>query len=696
VSEPPAFWLRPFRMLQPNLRKVDARDVNPRTLVGQAIACGANVLLVSGGGIVAWYPTQLPYQRVNEFMGGDLLGEILGEAHRQGMRVLVRLDISKGHEDWLATHPEWFQRTENGDLRYAWTMPLTCINGPYWQKHNFALISEIMARYKVDGFFYSAYQHSHCFCASCRGAFHAATGLAMPDREDGDDPAWRALVRWRYDQVAAYTARLSAFVHERDPQAILAVGFRLSSDDPRALREAGWLGPQLAKQVDIITLEAFNPLERPLPRYYLWAGEQVRMARAFRANQPTCIILTYSELFASRRSGQPAAQLAYDLLQIAAHGGQPCVALSGTLQQDDRKGIPTVQAVYRHLRDHAAAYEDLRSCAKVALVYSQTTMDYYGRDDPARCCLAEFRGFYEMAVEGHIQFDVLHDAILAETDLSRYDVLILPNVAAISQDQVVCIDRYVSAGGHVIASYETALYDHEGKRLASFALQCLGRRFAERREGHGSYLRLHNKELLSGLELTDLLPLDGALLVTTSLDDGVQQLQDLTFIPPVENNTPEYSYWDDETTMPGLTISQFGQGQAAFLPWEMGYLYHLRGVPEYKQVLLNLLARWTRPLLSTNAPGSVEVTMHHPRGKPERAIVHLLNATGWQSKPLTEVIPLHDIEVWIQGQYVAGRDLVNGEELVLQQQGTGVHMTISRLEGFDAIELAGSAIAFTE
>ena len=33
---------------------------------------------------------------------GDFLGTILAEAHRQGLRVLARLDLSKGHTDLYA------------------------------------------------------------------------------------------------------------------------------------------------------------------------------------------------------------------------------------------------------------------------------------------------------------------------------------------------------------------------------------------------------------------------------------------------------------------------------------------------------------------------------------------------------------------------------------------------------------------
>jgi len=687
VEKIPAFWKRPFRMIQPNLRKVDARGLDPKRLVDQVIDYGGNAMLVNGGGIVAWYPSDVPYHPVNEYMRGDFLSEVLQEAHRRGLKVLVRLDISKNHQALYEEHPEWFQRTPEDDVRRGWTMRLTCFNSPYWQEHNFELVDEIMSRYPVDGFFYNAFHYDHCTCQRCQKAFRERTGLELPRQEDWGHPAWRAFVQFRYQRMEEYTQRLRSFIRQRDPRAILTVDFRLTSDNPSQLREAGWRGPRIADAVDVITLEAFNPLTRRLPKYYLWAGEEVRMGRTFAPNQPISIILTYSEIFGSRRTAQPPAQLTYDLMQIAAHGGQPCVALSGTFEQDDRKALPAIKKVYHHLRDHAASYRDLRSPARVALLYSQTTMDYYGRGQIMDRCLAEYRGFYEALVESHLQFDVLHDGQFDASLLSRYDLLILPNVAALTDAQAAIIDAYVEKGGHLLASYETSLYDGEGLYRDGFGLQSITRRVIERRECPGSYLRIMDKSLLRGFEETDLIALDGILLETEPLEASPQQITDLHLIPPVRNNTPEFAYWEEELSVPGLILASHGEGNVAYLPWQIGKFYHLFGVPEYKKIINRLVRRWMPPLVTTDAPGSVEVTCHYVEGDPQHALVHLLNATGWQSKPLTEVIPLMDITLWVAGDYAEAKELFHDEDIHLVKEGNGVRLIIPELGGFAAIEL---------
>ena len=44
------FWQQPFRLLQPNLRKCDARGIDASAIVQEAADMGANAILVNAGG----------------------------------------------------------------------------------------------------------------------------------------------------------------------------------------------------------------------------------------------------------------------------------------------------------------------------------------------------------------------------------------------------------------------------------------------------------------------------------------------------------------------------------------------------------------------------------------------------------------------------------------------------------------------
>jgi hypothetical protein len=72
----PNWWLTPHRMIQTNLREIDATmDIDQ--YVREVQEFGANTVLFNVGGIVANYPTDLEFHWRNTFMKRDLVGEVL-------------------------------------------------------------------------------------------------------------------------------------------------------------------------------------------------------------------------------------------------------------------------------------------------------------------------------------------------------------------------------------------------------------------------------------------------------------------------------------------------------------------------------------------------------------------------------------------------------------------------------------------
>ena len=86
ASDSNAWWLTPQRLLQTNLREIDATmDVDQ--YVREVREFGANIVLFNVGGIVANYPTKLRYHWRNTFMEGEFLGEALGKLHKADVKM---------------------------------------------------------------------------------------------------------------------------------------------------------------------------------------------------------------------------------------------------------------------------------------------------------------------------------------------------------------------------------------------------------------------------------------------------------------------------------------------------------------------------------------------------------------------------------------------------------------------------------
>src|SRR5262249_42544297 len=106
-------------------------------------------------------------------------------------------------------------------------------------------------------------------------------------------------------------------------------------------------------------------------------------------------------------------------------------------------------------------------------------------------------------------FEMVHDRLLDPDRLRAFKLLILPNIACLSDRQCDQLRAFVRGGGGLVATFETSLYDDQGTRRADFGLAGLfGARVAGGVEGpmRNSYLRLDQRlaggrhPLLAGLE----------------------------------------------------------------------------------------------------------------------------------------------------------------------------------------------------
>ncbi len=673
-----AWWRQPTRVFQHLLRERDAIGLDPAALIDEAKEMSAEAYLSMGAGFSAWYPTALSSQQINPHMRGDFLGAVIEAAHRQDMRAIVRVDISKGRASWLTRDPDWFTRDAEGAPRLIWEMPQTCATGPFWQREAFAMLDELLTRYRVDGFFFNYLNVGRCHCARCQAQVRAATGAAVP-RDGQRTPAYE---RWRQDHLAAFFTRVRDFVHARSLGTALIPYHHLRD---------GWSYRAMASIADVVSAQCSNPVVvnpiDPQPQWTHWAAEEALLARAAKPGVAPMLVHSGSAFFASRQTAIPGDRLVRSLVQGAAHGAPPMPAINGRLAGDDPRAIPALREFARFHARNAHWYRGLRSLARIAVLRSQDSIDWGpdgGRaagDSRVPGHVAEFRGVYEMITALRYPCDVLPDGGVSVDELARYAAVVLPAVSCLRDADATALDAYVAGGGTLIATADLGACDGDGGRRERAVLAALPALPGAPRSIGGAYFRIvasRLREILGGIPHIGA---DGAFW-SPGLADAAA---DLCVIGPFSNNAPEFTIVEGPGTDPGMIHRRHGEGHVWWLPWRIGALHHFFAIPEYGAFLGHLLEQVAgSPPIRTDAPPAVECILY---GHRDGELLHLVNNAALLNKPHIATIPIAGFEIGVTSRAVHALDLANDTPLKTRRDGNEIWFRLDRLDYFAAIAL---------
>ncbi|MFW5745725.1 MAG: hypothetical protein ACOC2D_20805, partial [Spirochaetota bacterium] len=68
----------PWRTIQTNLREIDMADISAERYVASMKEMHATVAMINVAGIIASYPTELPFHYQSPYLTGDSLEDVIG------------------------------------------------------------------------------------------------------------------------------------------------------------------------------------------------------------------------------------------------------------------------------------------------------------------------------------------------------------------------------------------------------------------------------------------------------------------------------------------------------------------------------------------------------------------------------------------------------------------------------------------
>jgi hypothetical protein len=291
--------------------------------------------------------------------------------------------------------------------------------------------------------------------------------------------------------------------------------------------------------------------------------------------------------------------------------------------------------------------------------------------------------------------------LLDADHIGRYKLLILPNIAALSDAQCNQLREYVRLGGSLLATHETSLYDEWGKRRTDFGLSDLfGASFVSSQAGpiQNAYLRVEKDPrtgehgpLLKGLEDAQIL-IGGTWQLEIKPSFGYAN-PPLTRIPAIRNLPMEKTFWTVEKTgIPEVVMKETGQSRIVYFPWDIDRLYWEVMAHEHGLLLRNAV-EWAAnepPPVKVEGLGMFDVTAWRQK---DSMTVHLVNLTNPMAmRPnVNQLIPSHPqtVEVQLPAGKRAGKVQTLMHEAVVpyRMAGDRLKMTVPSVLDYEVVAI---------
>src|SRR5215218_11198579 len=450
-ATPPAAgagWFdKPMRWAQLTLVENDPGHFDPQFWLDYFRRLHADAATLSAGGIVAYYPTDVPLHHRSAWLGdSDPFGTLVIGCRALGMHVIARTDPHAVRDEVQRAHPDWIAVEANGAPRRHWANPelwVTCALGPYNFEFMTEVHREIVSRYPVDAIFSNRWAgHGQCWCEHCRANFRAACGLDLPTSQDPKDRARREYIVWNRARLTELWRLWDAEVRKINPDACFI------PNGPPDLKAAGELAP-----IQFADHQARRGLTPP------WSN--ARRAKEYRAvmgRRPVGGIFSVGleEPYRWKDSVQSEPEIRLWVAEGTANGMRPWVTkFSGVVY--DRRWLAAVERIYEwHVR-HERYLRNEMPLARVALLHSEQSAAYAPELGAGDRSDDHVLGIYQALVESRIPFELVHEAFMTPERLDPFKLLILPNTAAMSNDQCQAIRDFVARGGSLLSTCASSL-----------------------------------------------------------------------------------------------------------------------------------------------------------------------------------------------------------------------------------------------
>ncbi len=663
------WYKKALRWSQVNLVETDPVSCDVSTWVEYWRKTHVQGVIVNAGGLVAFYPSSDSLQYTAKDLGDrDLFGEFVEAAKAEGLAVLARMDTNKAFKNVYTEHPEWFVIDAEGVSCGEKNNFIPCINGPFHTDYVPGLLKEIIDRYHPDGFADNNWVSSTrltggtiCHCEHCQKAFKADYGLDLPVKPDPDAMTYKKWVKWNYEIRVRYWEFLQAYVRETGGPDCVWTG--MMHVDPVEARYYFHDLKAIGERSDFLLLDHQGRYNRDGMSANSMAGKIIHDLAGWDKTTACCMATYVSDTNRFRHACNPPEETRLWMLEGINGGLSPWVHHIGGAQFDRRQNDIVLPVMKWH-RDHDQYLQNLEPVVNVGLVWSGDNIEFYGLDKMRDRFSYQWNGFKRALIRKRIPFKPIH-ADHIKREAADLDVLILPNLAAMSDDQCQSVVEFVEAGGSLVMTGMTATLNEWGDKRQAYPLkkitgieqiempadwERIGRTdvFASVESHNYMWINNHQHPVLKGFDNTDILPF-GGVASDIKTDGSLQTLA--AFVPPSPFYPPELSWLKKaHTDRPVILAGEHRSGgRIVYFSSDIDRCYGRGNLPDHGDLLANAIewglkdtVHWT-----IQGPGLLDCNLYR---QANRLILQIVNLSGQDQTSgfVEEHFPVGPLDISIQ------------------------------------------------
>lgn len=567
--------------------------------------------------------------------GKDVLGEITDLCHREGIDVIAYYSLI--FNNWAYdNNPSWRildvdgkpSRERGGRAgRYG----VCCPNNVDYRAFVTAQVEELLAAYDFEGIFFDmTFWPGICYCPACRARFESEVGGEMPDVINWQDERWIEFQKKREEWLVEFAAFATNTAKHCRPEITV-------EHNSAPLTQASVIGTTLAlrEHNDYIGGDLYGGFAQQ--SFICKLYDSITPNKPFEFMTSRC----YPSL-RDHTTLKPKEMLEVHTFLAMAHNGAfffiDAIDPVGTLN-------PRVYETMGEIFSRSREYEPFLGgelCQDVAVYFSLDSKMDFG-DNGKRVTAAGWRvphldaalGAARSLREAHIPFGVISKNSL--TDTSKYQVIVLPEVLFLDEEEAQALRRHVENGGGLYASGRAPL-----ARLADlFGVEIEGQTaedvtyMAPTDAGRG---------LFPGIEPAFPLSIFRTQVKARALDsDSIAATLVLPYTDPsnglrlasIHSNPPGVA-----TDYASLVQRRVGNGRVA---WAAAPI-EAADQPPHRQVFVQIVRSLAaRPFsFAADAPPAVEITLSHQPAQ-KRYLISLIN-----EQELLPPVPAHNLKVRVK------------------------------------------------